>query len=301
MPCRVRRAALVVIMLACSGIGWGHADGPAVADLAWQRRLVLMSAATAADPQLREQQRLLAGWSGAAERDITMVQIAGGTVHGVSDPAERLRTRFALPADGFMVLLVGKDGHVALRSSRPLSLAELAGTIDAMPMRRAEVASRQVDASAVHPAREQLVGAWRLVSIETKNAAGLFADPFFAAGSTGLIVYDASGWVSVQISGPGRQPWPVPASRLPETRAQNLRLKGAAYDTYYAYVGTWDYDPRDARMTHHVKSSLIAAEVGVDYVQGIELAGNRLTFTSQSHETGGEELTRTKVWERIDR
>ena len=99
-----------------------------------------MSAATAADPQLQEQQRLLAGWAGAAERDITVVEIAGDIVHGASDPPERLRKRFALPADGFMVLLLGKDGHVALRSTQPLSIAELAGTIDAMPMRKAEAA-----------------------------------------------------------------------------------------------------------------------------------------------------------------
>lgn len=170
---------------------------------------------------------------------------------------------------------------------------------DADPQRKAEAAVRQGDSASLLPGREQLTGAWRLVSIELHDAAGALADPFFETGSTGLIVYDASGWMSVQISGPQRSRWEIPASRLPPVRAHDLRLKGAAYDTYYAYFGTWDYDPRSALLTHHVKSSVIPAEAGLDYVQHIELAGKRLTFTTRFHGDRGE-TTRTKVWERVE-
>ncbi len=119
------------------------AAAPSIDDMAWHNRVLLMSAGSDADAQLLAQRRLTAAWPGAAERDIAVVQIVGDRVHGAADEAARLRSRFELPAAAFMVVLIGKDGHVALRSSQPLSAAVLAKTIDAMPMRKAETASRR--------------------------------------------------------------------------------------------------------------------------------------------------------------
>ena len=255
-----------------------------------------MSASSAADAALHEQLEA-ASWPGAAERDVTVVQIVGDTVQGAADSAQDLRTRFELPGDGFMVVLLGKDGHVALRSTRPLTAAALAGTIDAMPMRRAELAARP-DPPGLHPTREQLVGAWRLVSIATTSPAGAVADAFFEPGSAGLIVYEASGWMSVDITGPHRVGWPIPESRSAATLEHDMRLKAAAYDSYYAYFGTWDYDQAGSVVTHHVRSSLIPAETGLDYAQQVSVAGNRMTFTGHGRDHG-HDVTRTKVWERL--
>ena len=52
-----------------------------------------------------------------------------------------------------------------------------------------------------HVTRQQLIGAWRLMSIEYSDSSGQSADPFYQPDSTGLIVYDSSGWMSVHISG----------------------------------------------------------------------------------------------------
>ncbi len=54
-----------------------------------------------------------------------------------ADTAESLRKRYRLPSQSFEVLLIGKDGHVELRSNKPVGAGELQGRIDAMPMRRA--------------------------------------------------------------------------------------------------------------------------------------------------------------------
>ena len=54
-----------------------------------------------------------------------------------------LRRRLRVEAGRFTALLVGKDGHVALRSHEPVVAARLFPAIDAMPMRRAEVARRR--------------------------------------------------------------------------------------------------------------------------------------------------------------
>jgi hypothetical protein len=125
----------VLLGVACAAHGAAAARG--IDAMRWQRRVVVVAAAAADDPRLLAQRRALAGWQGAADRDVTVVAVVGRVVEGVDDTAAALRGRFALPPDRFSVVLVGKDGHVALRSGEPVGAIELAGAIDAMPMRRA--------------------------------------------------------------------------------------------------------------------------------------------------------------------
>lgn len=101
------------------------------------RRVVIASAPSATDPKLAEQHAAIAGWRGAAERDVTLVTIAGDRVTGAIDNAAALRHGYALPADRFVAVLIGKDGHVARRATAPFTAAALERAIDAMPMRRA--------------------------------------------------------------------------------------------------------------------------------------------------------------------
>ncbi len=122
-------------------------------------------------------------------------------------------------------------------------------------------------------------------------------DPFYQPDSTGIIIYEPSGWMSVHIGAPHRRSWEVPSSRPPSAGARDSELKAAAFDTYYAYFGTWDLDERGGAVTHHVSSSLIPAENGRNYTQKVALEGGRLTFTTQSGENG-EQVVRRKVWER---
>jgi hypothetical protein len=108
----------------------------------WKRRVLILSAPSASDPALVAQRRMLTGWGqGAADRDLTTVEVVGndvrGDVRGASDDARHLRSRYRIPAAVFAAVLVGKDGTVAMRSAKPVDAADLQGTIDAMPMRRA--------------------------------------------------------------------------------------------------------------------------------------------------------------------
>ncbi|OWT80073.1 MULTISPECIES: DUF4174 domain-containing protein [unclassified Achromobacter] len=116
-----------------------RAEKPGSMDaMRWHHRVVLMSSPDAGDPNLAAQRRILDDWkAGAADRDIVLVQVGAAQAQGTTDSANALRKRYELPASGFQVLLIGKDGHVALRSAQPISAATLAGTIDAMPMRKA--------------------------------------------------------------------------------------------------------------------------------------------------------------------
>jgi hypothetical protein len=109
-----------------------------VAEMRWERRVLLLSAPRADDAGLAGQRRALAGWDAAArERDLAVVTIVGDRVSGADDGAAGLRKRYRLPAGRFVAILIGKDGGEKLRSAKPIAAEVLAETIDAMPMRRA--------------------------------------------------------------------------------------------------------------------------------------------------------------------
>ncbi|MES3082773.1 DUF4174 domain-containing protein [Sphingomonas faeni] len=113
------------------------AASPTIAQMRWERRVLIVSASTAEDPALAAQRRILATWkTNAAARDLTIVEVVGDTVRGASDPAAALRRKYHLPAS-FTAILIGKDGGEKLRSAKPFPAAALEATIDAMPMRKA--------------------------------------------------------------------------------------------------------------------------------------------------------------------
>ena len=114
------------------------ASVPSVAEMKWQRRVLVVAAPSARDPALAAQRNALRGWRRDAEdRDVQVVEVIGDRVAGARDAAATLRARLRLPHERFGVVLIGKDGHVALRSGEPVLAETLQGRIDAMPMRRA--------------------------------------------------------------------------------------------------------------------------------------------------------------------
>jgi hypothetical protein len=152
-----------------------------------------------------------------------------------------------------------------------------------------------------HSTREDLIGAWRLQSIQLIGPEGPMIDPFYNEGSTGILIYDPSGWMSVQIAGQGRASVDVPASRpLQSITPEEAQRKAQALDTYYAYFATWDFDEATSTVTHRIVSSLFPTEDGVSYSQKVTLDGELLTFTTQREFAGGT-VTQKKVWRRIKR
>jgi hypothetical protein len=122
---------IVALAVAAAGV-------PSVAEMKWQRRVLVVAAPSARDPALAAQRNALRGWQrGAEDRDVQVVEVIGDRVMGARDAATVLHARLHLPATRFALVLIGKDGHVALRSGEPVLSETLQDRIDAMPMRRA--------------------------------------------------------------------------------------------------------------------------------------------------------------------
>ncbi|TPG56333.1 DUF4174 domain-containing protein [Sphingomonas glacialis] len=109
-----------------------------VAEMRHQRRVLIVAAPSETDARRIAQRAALDAMpKELGDRDVTVVELTGDTVRGAADSAAALRTRWRLPKAAFGVVLVGKDGHAALRRAEPIDRTTLVATIDAMPMRRA--------------------------------------------------------------------------------------------------------------------------------------------------------------------
>lgn len=146
-------------------------------------------------------------------------------------------------------------------------------------------------------AAEQFIGAWHLISIETIRPNGEVIYPFYGRHPEGLLTYDRSGWMSVQIVSDPKPSVPTVSSRQ-EFLAAAPNEKLSAVDGYYAYFGTWTVDSTAQTVTHHIVQSLYPGERGEEGTRHAELSGDRLVLTAKTHEMG-EDHERRLVWERI--
>lgn len=106
-----------------------------------KNRLLLLFAPTAQDPAYLEQTKLWQGEkTGFDDRQLVTIPVLADARKPVAaESPAALAKKFGVDPKTFAVVLVGKDGHDAYRSPKPVPAATLYGVIDAMPMRRAEM------------------------------------------------------------------------------------------------------------------------------------------------------------------
>ena len=142
---------------------------------------------------------------------------------------------------------------------------------------------------------KKLVGAWRLVSVEGTDATFHFAYDH----PTGIITYDRSGWMAVQID--------VKGARRPFVKGPAFGTgeeKMAAFDNYIAYYGTYTLDLKARTITHHLEDASPPNWRGRNNVRWFEFQGNdRLLLIPREDGKGGvidrKNATYKLLWERI--
>ena len=95
----------------------------------------------------------------------------------------------------------------------------------------AEIALAASAQSVAPTQRDDLVGAWHLVAIDVRGPQGAEPDPFYGHGSEGLLIYERTGWFSVQIMSGPRPTLELPAARPELPGGRNASAKEAALDT----------------------------------------------------------------------
>jgi hypothetical protein len=154
--------------------------------------------------------------------------------------------------------------------------------------------------AAPHPDElsKKFVGAWRLVSIEgnPSGRTNVYDRP------TGLLMYDPSGRISVQIVvRADRKPFAPFSKGLLSATAEE---KAAAFDSYAAYFGTYTFDAKAGTVTHHLEDNLVPGRRGTDNVRWFEFQGDdRLLLIPIEDGKGGvlarKDASYKLFWERI--
>jgi hypothetical protein len=115
-----------------------------------KNRVLLVFAPTGKDSAYVEQGKLWqAEKAGFDERQLVVVPVLADGKKAAGDSPAAIEKKYGIDASVFAVVLLGKDGHDAYRTAKPVKAEVLYQVIDAMPMRRAEL-KRQPPA---HPAR----------------------------------------------------------------------------------------------------------------------------------------------------
>jgi len=163
------------------------------------------------------------------------------------------------------------------------TLVLTAGT--ALSILAAFAATGRAQGKSQEELRKPFIGTWRLISIEgaSENARNRGASP------TGIIMYDANGYMNVQIT-PDRPRPKYTGTPTPEQALDAMR-------GYTAYWGTYTIDEKNQTVTHHRLGMLDGGIV--DYVRTFELkdGGTRVVLTPISGGTTNPPIHLT--WERV--
>ncbi|HEY0110882.1 MAG TPA: DUF4174 domain-containing protein [Fibrella sp.] len=106
----------------------------------WQRRVLLIYARDAGNADLLAQKQLLANQHEELnERDFDQIVVLVSDLSATDRNYLRSGDRKLPPTTLFIMYLIGKDGGVKQRFTRPVAATELFRIVDSMPMRQSEM------------------------------------------------------------------------------------------------------------------------------------------------------------------
>jgi hypothetical protein len=139
---------------------------------------------------------------------------------------------------------------------------------------------------------EQLVGAWKFLSMTAKKPNGEVIHPY-GENLYGMLIYTASGHMSFLGM---RRDRPQFASDDPfEGTPEEIQK---AFEGFDAYCGTYEVDAEKGTVIHHVEGSRLPGWVGMDQVRYFRFSDDRLILTA-SFPVKGEMWDLEAVLERL--
>jgi len=141
---------------------------------------------------------------------------------------------------------------------------------------------------------KSIIGAWRLVTFEFRKEDGGVIYPF-GKELRGSFIYTESGRFSVQLMRIDRPRFAI-ADQMRGTPEET----SASYRGSISYFGTYDIDPENGVIMHHVEGSIFPNMEGTDQPRYFELTENHLKLRTQPFNVGGSRVVGVLLWERIE-
>ena len=140
------------------------------------------------------------------------------------------------------------------------------------------------------PTHRKLIGFWKLISIERRNAKGEVSST--NPGMTGFLVYTASGHVMVHMMDPYRRRNVGATPTADETMA--------TYRSYTSYFGPYTVNESGEFVVHHLAAAFNSGVEGSDFQRFLEFSGKRLVLKPPVTKDGnGQDVQTSLIWERL--
>jgi hypothetical protein len=136
---------------------------------------------------------------------------------------------------------------------------------------------------------DDFVGAWRLLSVETRKEDGSLHK---SGKRTGYLIYSADGFMSVAFMKDGRSTF---ASG--DIRVGTVEEKLEAFDGYVSYCGRFEVD--GGIVVHDIEVSLFPNWIGERQERFYEFDRDKLTLSTPLQLVGGISLSTHLVWEKV--
>lgn len=140
--------------------------------------------------------------------------------------------------------------------------------------------------------KEQIVGAWKLVSWTRMVGDSEEPGPLGPA-ATGLIMYTHDGYMCGEVMRPNRQKF---ASRV--FLSGSLEEKAAAFESYTGYCARYEVDASKGVVTHFVEVSSYPNFTGTDQKRFVSVIGDRMKITTPPVQTDGKQSYSVLLWAR---
>jgi hypothetical protein len=139
-----------------------------------------------------------------------------------------------------------------------------------------------------------VVGTWKLISYEARNQAGEISYPMGPKAS-GLLIYDASGHMMIQSMRAERTNF-----KTDDRFGGTPEEAKAAFESSFAYYGTYRIDAARGSITHHIEGSSFPNWVNTQQDRFFTVTDDRLELRTSPTPLRGQVLVGTLTWMRVN-
>lgn len=140
-------------------------------------------------------------------------------------------------------------------------------------------------------AASDILGTWALIATEWRRADGRHANPF-GEGATGILIYDAAGYMSAQIMRSDRPKGEASPAGIDTAMA-------SATPGYVAYFGAFAVDEAAGVVTHRVIGAAHPAWAGREFARRYSIDSDVLTLRDDVVAADGVAVDAATSWRRI--
>ena len=141
--------------------------------------------------------------------------------------------------------------------------------------------------------KSQIAGAWKLITFEFRKEDGNVIYPY-GEKAQGSIIYTEAGRYSAQLMRVDRPRFEIGDQMQGTPEEIEANYKGCV-----SYFGSYEVNPKNGYIIHHVEASIFPNMEGTDQKRFFELNGNRLQLKTPPFKLEGVKAVGILFWERL--